>query len=95
MTVLAPKWRNSHKPRIAPAGMDRGNRTALLKPPMQRIAPLTRKTATTSDYPIFDKMLHALREEKSVNEVVALGLTVVTMDRTFTWLSINVAAGSP
>ena len=76
MTVFAiSKWRNSHKPRI---GLGRNGRVIpeniITKPPSAELRPDQKDSDSLPDYPILDKMLHALvEEEKSVDEVVALG----------------------
>ncbi len=76
MTVFAiSKWRNSHKPRFAlgrdgPVIPD----NIITKPPSAELRPDQKDSDSLPDYPILDKMLHALvEEERSVDEVVALG----------------------
>ncbi len=76
MTVFAiSKWRNSHKPRFAlgrdgPVIPD----NIINKPPSAELRPDQKDSDSLPDYPILDKMLHALvEEERSVDEVVALG----------------------
>ena len=76
MTVFAiSKWRNSHKPRI---GLGHGGPVIpdniITKPPSAELRPDQKDSDSLPDYPILDKMLHALvEEERSVDEVVALG----------------------
>lgn len=76
MTVFAiSKWRNSHKPRI---GIGRDGpvipENIITKPPSAELRPDQKDSDSLPDYPILDKMLHALVEEdRSVDEVVALG----------------------
>jgi NAD+ synthase len=76
MTVFAiSKWRNSHKPRIG-LGHDGPviPENIITKPPSAELRPDQKDSDSLPDYPILDKMLHALvEEEKSVDEVVALG----------------------
>jgi NAD+ synthase len=76
MTVFAiSKWRNGHKPRFAlgrdgPVIPD----NIITKPPSAELRPDQKDSDSLPDYPILDKMLHALvEEERSVDEVVALG----------------------
>ena len=76
MTVFAiSKWRNRHKPRFAlgrdgPVIPD----NIINKPPSAELRPDQKDSDSLPDYPILDKMLHALvEEERSVDEVVALG----------------------
>ncbi|MFN3619858.1 NAD+ synthase [Sphingorhabdus sp.] len=76
MTVFAiSKWRNSHKPRFAlgrdgPVIPD----NIITKPPSAELRPDQKDSDSLPDYPVLDKMLHALvEEERSVDEVVALG----------------------
>lgn len=76
MTVFAiSKWRNSHKPRFAlgrdgPVIPD----NIITKPPSAELRPDQKDSDSLPDYPILDKMLNALvEEERSVDEVVALG----------------------
>jgi NAD+ synthase len=76
MTVFAiSKWRNSHRPRI---GIGRDGpvipENIITKPPSAELRPDQKDSDSLPDYPILDKMLHALVEEdRSVDEVVALG----------------------
>ena len=76
MTVFAiSEWRNSHKPRI---GLGRDGpvipENIITKPPSAELRPDQKDSDSLPDYPILDKMLHALVEgELSVDEVVALG----------------------
>jgi NAD+ synthase len=76
MTVFAiSKWRNSHKPRFA-LGRDGPviPENIITKPPSAELRPDQKDSDSLPDYPILDKMLHALVEEElSVDEVVALG----------------------
>lgn len=76
MTVFAiSKWRNSHKPRFA-LGRDGPviPENIITKPPSAELRPDQKDSDSLPDYPILDKMLHALvEEERSVDEVVALG----------------------
>ena len=76
MTVFAiSEWRNSHKPRFA-LGRDGPVIPAkiITKPPSAELRPDQKDSDSLPDYPILDKMLHALvEEERSVDEVVALG----------------------
>ena len=76
MTVFAiSKWRNGNKPRFAlgrdgPVIPD----NIITKPPSAELRPDQKDSDSLPDYPILDKMLHALvEEERSVDEVVALG----------------------
>lgn len=76
MTVFAiSKWRNGHRPRI---GIGRDGpvipENIITKPPSAELRPDQKDSDSLPDYPILDKMLHALVEEdRSVDEVVALG----------------------
>ncbi|RRQ51210.1 NAD+ synthase [Sphingorhabdus wooponensis] len=76
MTVFAiSKWRNNHKPRFA-LGRDGPviPESIITKPPSAELRPDQKDSDSLPDYPILDKMLHALVEEdRSVDEVVALG----------------------
>jgi NAD+ synthase len=76
MTVFAiSEWRNSHKPRIC-LGRDGPviPENIITKPPSAELRPDQKDSDSLPDYPILDKMLHALVEgELSVDEVVALG----------------------
>ena len=76
MTVFAiSEWRNSHKPRFA-LGRDGPviPENIIRKPPSAELRPDQKDSDSLPDYPILDKMLHALvEEERSVDEVVALG----------------------
>lgn len=76
MTVFAiSKWRNGHKPRFA-LGRDGPviPENIITKPPSAELRPDQKDSDSLPDYPILDKMLHALvEEERSVDEVVALG----------------------
>ena len=76
MTVFAiSEWRNRHKPRFAlgrygPVIPD----NIITKPPSAELRPDQKDSDSLPDYPILDKMLYALvEEERSVDEVVALG----------------------
>jgi NAD+ synthase len=76
MTVFAiSEWRNRNKPRFAlgrdgPVIPD----NIITKPPSAELRPDQKDSDSLPDYPILDKMLHALvEEERSVDEVVALG----------------------
>jgi NAD+ synthase len=87
MTVFAiSKWRNSHKPRFA-LGRDGPviPENIITKPPSAELRPDQKDSDSLPDYPILDKMLHALvEEERSVEEVVALGFdrdVVVRIER--------------
>ncbi len=87
MTVFAiSEWRNAHKPRIglgrdAPVIPD----NIITKPPSAELRPDQKDSDSLPDYPVLDKMLHALvEEERSVDEVVAQGFdrdTVVRIER--------------
>jgi NAD+ synthase len=76
MTVFAiSAWRNNHKPRI---GLGRDGPVIpdniITKPPSAELRPDQKDSDSLPDYPILDKMLHALvEEERSVEDVVALG----------------------
>ncbi|MVZ98329.1 NAD+ synthase [Sphingorhabdus sp. IMCC26285] len=76
MTVFAiSKWRNSHKPRIGlgPDGPVMPE-SIITKPPSAELRPDQKDSDSLPEYPVLDKMLHALVEEElSVDEVVALG----------------------
>ncbi|WP_373476699.1 NAD+ synthase [Sphingorhabdus sp.] len=76
MTVFAiSKWRNANKPRIGlgsdgPVMPD----SIISKPPSAELRPDQKDSDSLPEYPVLDKMLHALVEEElSVDEVVALG----------------------
>jgi NAD+ synthase len=76
MTVFAiSKWRNSHKPRIGlgPDGPVMPE-SIITKPPSAELRPDQKDSDSLPEYPVLDKMLHALVEEDlSVDEVVARG----------------------
>ncbi|MFN0046905.1 MAG: NAD+ synthase [Sphingorhabdus sp.] len=76
MTVFGiSKWRNANKPRIGlgPDGPVMPD-SIISKPPSAELRPDQKDSDSLPDYPILDKMLHALVEEElSVDEVVALG----------------------
>ena len=87
MTVFAiSEWRNAHKPRI---GLGRDGpvipENIITKPPSAELRPDQKDSDSLPDYPVLDKMLHALvEEERSVDEVVAQGFdrdTVVRIER--------------
>ena len=87
MTVFAiSQWRNAHKPRI---GLGRDGPVIpdniITKPPSAELRPDQKDSDSLPDYPVLDKMLHALvEEERSVDEVVAQGFdrdTVVRIER--------------
>ncbi len=87
MTVFAiSQWRNAHKPRI---GLGRDGpvipENIITKPPSAELRPDQKDSDSLPDYPLLDKMLHALvEEERSVDEVVAQGFdrdTVVRIER--------------
>jgi NAD+ synthase len=84
MTVFAiSTWRNSHKPHI---GLGRDGpvipENIITKPPSAELRPDQKDSDTLPDYPILDKMLHALVEEElSVDEVVALGFDRAVVTR--------------
>jgi NAD+ synthase len=87
MTVFAiSEWRNAHKPRI---GLGRDGPVIpdniITKPPSAELRPDQKDSDSLPDYPLLDKMLHALVEEEcSVDEVVAQGFdrdTVVRIER--------------
>ena len=87
MTVFAiSEWRNAHKPRI---GLGRDGPVIpdniITKPPSAELRPDQKDSDSLPDYPVLDKMLHALVEdERSVDEVVAQGFdrdTVVRIER--------------
>jgi NAD+ synthase len=84
MTVFAiSTWRNSHKPRI---GLGRDGpvipENIITKPPSAELRPDQKDSDSLPDYPILDKMLHALVEEElSVDEVVALGFERAVVTR--------------
>ena len=84
MTVFAiSTWRNSHKPRIG-LGMDGPviPENIITKPPSAELRPDQKDSDSLPDYPILDKMLHALVEEElSVDEVVALGFDRAVVTR--------------
>ncbi len=76
MTVFAiSEWRNRHKPRIG-LGPDGPviPQQIISKPPSAELRPDQKDSDSLPDYPLLDKMLHALIEEElSVDEVVARG----------------------
>ena len=76
MTVFAiSKWRNRHKPRIGlgPDGPVMPE-SIITKPPSAELRPDQKDSDSLPEYPVLDKMLHALVEEElSVDEVVARG----------------------
>ena len=84
MTVFAiSKWRNKHKPRI---GLGRDGpvipEQIISKPPSAELRPDQKDSDSLPDYPVLDKMLHALVEEElSVDEVVARGFDRVEVTR--------------
>jgi NAD+ synthase len=84
MTVFAiSTWRNSHKPRI---GLGRDGpvipENIITKPPSAELRPDQKDSDSLPDYPILDKILHALVEEElSVDEVVALGFERAVVTR--------------
>jgi len=87
MTVFAiSEWRNAHKPRI---GLGRDGPVIpdniITKPPSAELRPDQKDSDSLPDYPVLDKMLHALvEEERSVDEVVIQGFdrdTVVRIER--------------
>jgi NAD+ synthase len=87
MTVFAiSEWRNAHKPRI---GLGRDGPVIpdniITKTPSAELRPDQKDSDSLPDYPVLDKMLHALvEEERSVDEVVAQGFdrdTVVRIER--------------
>ncbi len=87
MTVFGiSEWRNAHKPRI---GLGRDGPVIpdniITKPPSAELRPDQKDSDSLPDYPVLDKMLHALvEEERSVDEVVAQGFdrdTVVRIER--------------
>lgn len=84
MTVFAiSKWRNRNKPRI---GLGRDGpvipENIIAKPPSAELRPDQKDSDSLPDYPILDKMLHALvEEERSVDEVVARGFDRDTVTR--------------
>ena len=87
MTVFAiSEWRNAHKPRI---GLGRDGPVIpdniITKPPSAELRPDQKDSDSLPDYPVLDKMLHALvEEERSVDEVIAQGFdrdTVVRIER--------------
>ncbi len=87
MTVFAiSEWRNAHKPRI---GLGRDGPVIpdniITKPPSAELRPDQKDSDSLPDYPVLDKMLHALvEEERSVDEVVAQGFdrdTAVRIER--------------
>jgi len=87
MTVFALcEWRNQHRPRI---GLGRFGpvipENIISKPPSAELRPDQKDSDSLPDYPILDKMLHALVEEElSVDEVVARGFdrdTVVRIEK--------------
>ncbi len=76
MTVFAiSEWRNKHRPRIG-LGPDGPviPQQIISKPPSAELRPDQKDSDSLPDYPVLDKMLHALVEEElSVDEVVARG----------------------
>lgn len=76
MTVFAiSKWRNANKPRIGlgPDGPVMPE-SIITKPPSAELRPDQKDSDSLPEYPVLDKMLHALVEEElSVDEVVARG----------------------
>ena len=84
MTVFAiSEWRNKHKPRI---GLGRDGpvipEQIISKPPSAELRPDQKDSDSLPDYPVLDKMLHALVEEElSVDEVVARGFDRVDVTR--------------
>lgn len=87
MTVFALcEWRNQHRPRI---GLGRAGpvipENIISKPPSAELRPDQKDSDSLPDYPVLDKMLHALVEEElSVDEVVARGFdpdTVVRIEK--------------
>ncbi len=76
MTVFAiSEWRNKHKPRIGlgPEGPVIPE-SIIHKPPSAELRPDQKDSDSLPEYPVLDKMLHALVEEElSVDEVVARG----------------------
>ncbi|MEY3915500.1 MAG: hypothetical protein RLZZ604_1078 [Pseudomonadota bacterium] len=88
MTVFAiSEWRNAHKPRI---GLGRDGPVIpdniITKPPSAELRPDQKDSDSLPDYPVLDKMLHALvEEERSVDEVVAQGFDRDTVVR-IEWL---------
>ncbi|MEP7348397.1 MAG: NAD+ synthase [Sphingorhabdus sp.] len=76
MTVFAiSEWRNKHKPRIG-LGPDGPviPEAIIHKPPSAELRPDQQDSDSLPEYPVLDKMLHALVEEElSVDEVVARG----------------------
>jgi NAD+ synthase len=76
MTVFAiSEWRNGDKPRI---GLGKDGpvipQQIISKPPSAELRPDQKDSDSLPDYPVLDKMLHALVEEElSVDEVVARG----------------------
>ena len=87
MTVFAiSEWRNKHKPRF---GLGRDGpvipQQIISKPPSAELRPDQKDSDSLPDYPVLDKMLHALVEEElSVDEVVARGFDraeVIRMER--------------
>ena len=84
MTVFAiSTWRNSHRPRIS-LGRDGPviPENIITKPPSAELRPDQKDSDSLPDYPILDKMLHALVEEElSVDEVVALGFDRAVVTR--------------
>ena len=87
MTVFAiSEWRNGDKPRI---GLGKDGpvipQQIISKPPSAELRPDQKDSDSLPDYPVLDKMLHALVEEElSVDEVVARGFDraeVIRMER--------------
>lgn len=87
MTVFAiSEWRNNHRPRIGLGSDGPVIPEAIIhKPPSAELRPDQKDSDSLPEYPILDKMLHALVEEElSVDEVVARGFdrdAVVRIER--------------
>ena len=84
MTVFAiSEWRNKHRPRIGlgPEGPVIPPQI-ISKPPSAELRPDQKDSDSLPDYPVLDKMLHALVEEElSVDEVVARGFDQAVVSR--------------
>jgi NAD+ synthase len=82
MTVFAiAEWRNKHKPRMGPGGPVIPE-NIIRKPPSAELRPDQKDSDSLPDYPILDKMLHALVEEElSVDEVVSRGFDRAVVTR--------------
>ncbi len=84
MTVFAiSEWRNKHRPRIG-LGPDGPviPPQIISKPPSAELRPDQKDSDSLPDYPVLDKMLHALVEEElSVDEVVARGFDEAVVSR--------------